>query len=85
MGYRPADLSLLVLAENTLLLAGGLVSGIVSALLAIAPALASRGGTLPVLSLGLILLAVLVSGLAASLLAVMAVLQTPLVSVLRTE
>ena len=85
VGYRPSDLSLLVLAENILLLAGGLVSGIVSALLAIAPALASRGGTLPVLSLGLILLAVLVTGLAASLLAVMAVLRTPLVSVLRTE
>jgi ABC-type lipoprotein release transport system permease subunit len=85
VGFRPADLAFLVLAENALLLAGGLVSGVVSALLAIAPALLSRGGVPPVLSLGGLLLAVLVTGLAASLLAVRVVLRAPLLPVLRTE
>lgn len=85
VGFRPADLAFLVLAENALLLAGGLVSGVVSALLAIAPALLSRGGFPPVLSLGGLLLAVLVTGLAASLLAVRVVLRAPLLPVLRTE
>lgn len=85
VGFRPADLAFLVLAENALLLAAGLVSGVVSALLAIAPALLSRGGFPPVLSLGGLLLAVLVTGLAASLLAVRVVLRAPLLPVLRTE
>ena len=85
VGYRPADLAVLVLAENALLLALGLASGLVSALLAIAPALTERGGGLPAGSLGLLLGAVWLAGMAASLVAVLAVLRAPLVPVLRTE
>lgn len=84
VGFRPADLAFLVVAENALLLFCGLLSGVVSALLAIAPALFSRGGSAPAFPLGL-LLAVLLTGLATSLLAVAAVLRSPLIPALRTE
>ncbi len=85
VGYRPADLAVLVIAENALLLFCGLVSGAVCALLAIAPAWFSRGGRLPTVSLGLLLLAVLVTGLAASLFAVAFVTRAPLLPLLRAE
>jgi ABC-type lipoprotein release transport system permease subunit len=85
VGYRPADLGVLVLAENLLLLVGGLFSGVLSALLAIAPALAGRGGTLPGGSLVLLLLGVLMAGLVASLAAVGVVVRAPLLETLRAE
>ena len=85
VGYRPAHLAWVVVTENALLLACGLVSGIVSALLAIAPALSSRGGVPPAFSLGVLLAAVLLTGLAASLLAVWAVVRAPLLPALRAE
>ena len=85
VGYRTDHLNRIVLAENVLMLVCGLVTGIVSALLAIAPALASRGG-LPIAgSLAVLLAAVFASGLAASLLAVIAVKRAPLLASLRSE
>jgi ABC-type antimicrobial peptide transport system permease subunit len=83
VGYRQADLTLLVLAENALLLLAGLASGVLTALLAIAPALAERG-SLPALSFSLLGVVLLV-GLAASLLAVAAVARSPLLAALRSE
>ena len=47
VGYRPAHLAAMVLAENVLLLLLGLATGTVCALLAIAPAVSLRGGHLP--------------------------------------
>jgi hypothetical protein len=44
-----------------------------------------RGGRLPNLSLGLLLLAVLVSGATASLVATLAALRSPLLPALRAE
>ena len=85
LGYRSVDLGLIVIAENALLLSGGLVTGALSALLAIAPPLVTRGSQLPVLSLGSMLLPVLVTGLAASALATIAALRSPLLPVLRAE
>jgi hypothetical protein len=85
MGYRTADLTRIVLAENLLLLVNGLGAGVLSALLAIAPALLSRGGAPLAGSLGALLLAVLLTGLAASLLAVLAVKRAPLLAALRSE
>jgi hypothetical protein len=81
-GFRSVDLAKLVLAENTLLLLGGLVSGLATALLAIAPALAQRGGGLPRPGL---LAAVVLAGLASSILAVVAVARLPVLSSLRSE
>ena len=85
LGFRSADLGLIVVAENALLLFGGLVTGAVSALLAIAPPFVIRGSQFPALSLGLMLLAVLVTGVAASVLATMAAMRSPLLPALRAE
>ena len=84
VGYRSSNLILMVTAENALLLFCGLATGTACALLAIAPALSSRGGQLPGLSLGL-LLAVLAAGLVSSLLATVAALRSPLLPALRSE
>ena len=84
VGYRSSDLILMVAAENALLLFFGLVTGTACALLAIAPALYSRGGQFPGLSLGL-LLAVLATGLITSLIATIAALRSPLLPALRSE
>jgi ABC-type antimicrobial peptide transport system permease subunit len=85
VGYNAIHLALMVVAENALLLLCGLLTGIVCALLAIAPIFFSRGGNLPLFSLGLLLLAVLISGLLASLAATAAALRSPLLPALRSE
>jgi putative ABC transport system permease protein len=85
VGYRSSHLSLMVIAENALLLGCGMLTGVICALLAIIPALVARGGRLSAVSLGLLLLAVLLAGLAASLVAVRAAVRSPLLTALRTE
>jgi ABC-type antimicrobial peptide transport system permease subunit len=85
VGYRSSHLSLMVIAENALLLGCGLLTGVLCALLAIIPALVARGGRLSAVSLGLLLLAVLLTGLAASLVAVRAAVRSPLLPSLRME
>ena len=83
-GYRGSDLAKLVLAENSVLLLGGLASGGLSALLAISPALISRG-LAPGASLVLILAGVVVVGLTASVVAVLAIVRAPVLAGLRSE
>jgi len=85
VGYNSSHFTLMVIAENVLLLLCGLITGTVCALLAIAPVFFERGGRLPNISLGLLLLAVLVSGLTASLIATRAALRSPLLPALRAE
>ncbi len=85
IGYRSSHFTLMVAAENALLLFSGLLTGTACALLAIAPVFFERGGRLPNISLGLLLLAVLVSGLIASLIATWAALRSPLLPALRAE
>jgi ABC-type antimicrobial peptide transport system permease subunit len=85
VGYRSSHLSLMVIAENALLLGCGLLTGVLCALLAILPALLARGGRLSVVSLGLLLLAALMTGMAGSLIAVGAIIRSPLLPALRTE
>jgi hypothetical protein len=85
VGYNSSHFMLMVVAENLLLLVGGLLTGTVCALFAIAPVFFARGGSLPHLSLGLLLLAVLISGLTASLVATWAALRSPLLPALRAE
>ncbi len=74
-----------MLSENALLLGCGLLTGVVCAAVAIAPAFIARGGKLSMVSLGLLLLAVLATGLAASVVAVMAAVRSPLLTSLRAE
>ncbi len=85
VGYNRRHFALMILAENALLLACGLLTGALCALPAIAPVVAARGGRLPFASLGLLLAAVVVSGLAASLVATAAALRAPLLASLRAE
>lgn len=85
VGYDSSHFTLMVVAENLLLLILGLLTGTACALLAIAPVFFSRAGGLPHLSLGLLLLAVLISGLVASLVATWAALRSPLLPALRAE
>lgn len=85
VGYNARHFALMVVAENALLLVCGLVTGLVCALLAIAPAFYARGGHLPTASLALLLSAVVLTGLAASLAATVAALRSPLLPALRAE
>ena len=85
VGYNSSHFTLMVVAEDLLLLVCGLVTGTVCALLAIAPVFFARDRKLPHVSLGLLLLAVLVSGLTASLVATWAALRSPLLPALRAE
>jgi len=85
VGYNSSHFTLMVVAENALLLFCGLVTGSVCALLAIAPVFFSRHAQLPGISLALLLLAVLISGLTASIIATWAALRSPLLPALRAE
>ena len=85
VGYNAGHLSLLVLAENTLLLFAGLVAGTVCAVVAVAPAWLERGRGVPVLSLGSLILVVVLAGLTASLAATIAAVRSPPLEALRTE
>jgi putative ABC transport system permease protein len=85
VGYQGTQLGLMVVAENSLLLGCGLLTGVLCALLAITPALMTRGGHLSVASLGLLLLAISLTGLAASLIAVRAAVRAPVLPALRSE
>jgi putative ABC transport system permease protein len=86
VGYRRRHVLLMVLAENALLVGGGLLAGAVCAGIAIMPAVAERGGRLPLTSGGaLLLFAVFVTGLLSSLVAMKAATATPLVAALHSE
>ncbi|HKY04387.1 MAG TPA: ABC transporter permease [Blastocatellia bacterium] len=85
VGYESEDFAIMAIAENLLLLLSGLALGTVSALLAIAPAFVSRSGSLPTFSLGLVLLAVLLTGLITSVVATLAALRSPLLPALKAE
>ena len=85
LGYTQPDFLTMVVAENVLLLVGGLIIGTFCALVAIAPMFLDRGGRLPIDTVGLLLLGVLGTGLLASLGATVAALRSPLLSSLRAE
>ena len=85
LGFRRVTIGWLLLAENGFLLLFGLAAGTVSALLSVAPHLATSGSTLPWLSVGFTLLLICGVGLAAGAAAAATVLRTPLLSALRSE
>jgi ABC-type lipoprotein release transport system permease subunit len=85
MGYPERTLAAMIVAEHVFLVVYGLGSGTASALVAIAPALGTRGGTVPVAMAGLLLVSVTGTGLIASLLGGITVLRSPLVTALRSE
>ena len=86
VGFRSGHVLTMVVAENVLLLGCGLLAGAMSAGLAIAPAIAERGGRLPVTSSGaLLLFGVFVTGLVSSIVAMNVATRAPLLSSLRSE
>jgi putative ABC transport system permease protein len=86
VGFRKAHVFTIVLAENVLLLGWGLAIGTCCALVAVAPAVAERGGRLPVnAGSWLVLMAVFVTGVLSSVLATAAALRAPLLTALRAE
>jgi hypothetical protein len=86
VGYRRQHVLVMVLAENALLVGGGLLAGAVCAGIAIMPAVAERGGRLPLTSGGaLLLFAVFVTGLLSSFVAMKAATSSPLVAALHSD
>jgi len=86
VGYRRSHFLLMAGAENLLLVGGGLAAGAICAAIAIAPAVAERGGRLPISTgIVLILVAVFAVGILSSLAAMVAATKTPLLEALRTE
>jgi ABC-type lipoprotein release transport system permease subunit len=86
LGFRSGHVLTMVVAENVFLLGCGLLAGAICAGLAIAPAIAERGGRLPITSGGaLLLFAVFVTGLLSSIVAMNAATRAPLLSSLRSE
>jgi ABC-type lipoprotein release transport system permease subunit len=85
LGFRTGQLAWLVLVENVFLLVLGLVAGIVSALLAVAPHLAGSGAQVLWLRIAALLALVLAVGLLSAVLAVWSTLKTPVLAALRRE
>ncbi|GAG27501.1 unnamed protein product, partial [marine sediment metagenome] len=85
VGFGRGALHLMILLEHWGLLAGGLCSGVVAALLAVLPVLRSGGTGAPWALLALILTAVAASGAGWIALATHLALRGPLLDALRTE
>jgi putative ABC transport system permease protein len=85
VGYQRRILSGIIFIENVLLIAWGLVSGSLCAILAIVPALHARGASFPLAMTGFLLASVLATGLISSLVAVVAAFRSPLITALHSE
>ncbi|HEX7086037.1 MAG TPA: ABC transporter permease [Vicinamibacterales bacterium] len=85
VGYEGSALGLMVVAESVLLLVAGIGIGTLSAVLAVWPALLSRGDTFPIVGTGLVLGGVLLTGLLASIAATRAAAATPLLAELKSD
>jgi hypothetical protein len=85
VGFRTGALQWMVFSEHSLLLGLGLLVGVVSALLAVLPALSSPGAEVPYGTLAGTLLAVLISGVLWTWGATVLALRGPLMSALRNE
>ncbi|HZJ46606.1 MAG TPA: FtsX-like permease family protein [Pyrinomonadaceae bacterium] len=85
VGYNSSNFAVMVITESALILFGGLIAGGLCALLSIAPVLVERGGRLPNLSLGFLLLAIFISGAFVSLIATLAAIRSPLIPALHAE
>jgi putative ABC transport system permease protein len=85
VGFAPRRLRSLILVENAVALLAGIGIGAVAALLAVAPALASRGGAVSIVSQLGLLAAVAAAGFAAIWFATHIALRLPLLASLRSE
>lgn len=85
IGFRSGRLAAMVLLENLLLLCGGLVTGLIAALIAVLPHFLLGGARPPWLDLGVMLSAILLIGCLVGLIAVRATLRAPILMALRGE
>ncbi len=85
IGYEPSHLRRLVLSESMTLVAGGVLIGVISAAVAVAPALVERAQRLPWTSLAAVIAAVLAVGLLASVAALRVAVRASVVSAIRSE
>jgi ABC-type antimicrobial peptide transport system permease subunit len=85
VGFRKSQVAWLVVWENALLLACGLLTGTVSALLAMAPHLSSTVSDTPWPSLLGMLAAVFAIGMLAAVMAIRAAVSLPILTTLRSE
>jgi len=85
VGFRPADLSRLLLLEHAGLLVAGLVLGTLAALIAVAPQLVSSVASVNWLALVGVLMGILITGLVACALAAQAAVRGSLIEALREE
>ncbi|MGC4052710.1 MAG: ABC transporter permease [Paludibaculum sp.] len=85
VGYEPWQLSRMILAETAAVLVAGLLTGFLSALVAVGPALAGEGSGWPVLGMFGGLMLVLAGGLGAAWMTARAAMRMPMVGSLRAE
>lgn len=85
VGFRRGTLAIMVLAENAALLVCGLLTGSLSAALAVAPHATTSPAAIPWLSLASTLAGVLAVGMIAGVVAVVPTLRAPLLPGLRSE
>lgn len=85
LGYRRGEIGRLVFLEHAALIALGLLAGVGSATLAIAPTVFTRPAEIPWGSLSATLAIVLVAGVGATLAALRPALRAPLMPALRSE
>jgi ABC-type antimicrobial peptide transport system permease subunit len=85
VGFTRGHVRTLVTSESLLLVSTGVAIGTVAALVAIAPAVVERASSLPFISLGLLLVAVVVTGVVASLAAARIATSMRVVEAIKTE
>ena len=85
VGYNWYHLTWIIIAENLFLLSFGLINGLLSALLSIAPVFQTRGGDFPFSTIVALLGGVLLTGLVASLIATFSVTRKKLLPSLKSE
>jgi hypothetical protein len=85
VGYGPAQLTGLLVAENAFLIGTGLGVGLLAALVAVAPAAPERPAAIPWATLGLTLAGVGLIGVGAGAWATRAALRAPIVAALRSD
>ena len=83
-GYTTRSLKILVLGENLVLLAAGILLGLVSAAISVSPHIA-LGGQLPLVGISVMIGAVFVVGIITVLLATNSVARIPILTALRKE
>ncbi|MEP6782239.1 MAG: ABC transporter permease, partial [Acidobacteriota bacterium] len=85
VGFSPSNIRNMILSEGMSLVIGGVILGAGCAAIAIVPALADRAQSLPLASLGLLMLGVIATGLTAALIAIRITTATPIVAAIKSE